>query len=54
MKVTSDPTQFTVKDGVSYLFYNADAKKLFDSDAAKWKSEADTNWPKVSKLALKM
>lgn len=54
MKVTSDPTQFTVKDGVSYLFYNADAKQLFDADIAKWKSEADTNWPKVSKLALKM
>lgn len=54
MKVTSDPTQFTVRDGVSYLFYNADAKKLFDDAPVKFKSEADANWPKVSKLPVKM
>lgn len=54
MKVTSDPTQFTVRDGVSYLFYNADAKKLFDDEPVKFKSEADANWPKVSKLPVKM
>jgi YHS domain-containing protein len=54
IKVHSDPTQFTVRDGVSYLFYNADAKKLFDDAPEKFKSEADANWPKVSKLPVKM
>ncbi len=54
MKVTSDPTQFTVRDGVSYLFYNADAKKMFDDAPAKIKGEADANWPKVSRLPVKM
>ncbi len=43
-KYPSDPTVFTVKDGVTYLFSSAKAKKMFDSDAAKIADKADEQW----------
>ncbi len=48
-KVKSDPTLFTVHGGVTYLFSNADAKKLFDSDPAMYVKKADAEWPRLSK-----
>jgi len=52
MKVTSDPTLFTVHEGVSYLFVNAQAKQMFDDAIEAMKTKADENWPKVSKMAV--
>ncbi|MBI5836580.1 MAG: YHS domain-containing protein [Candidatus Eisenbacteria bacterium] len=43
-KVKSDPTLFTVHNGTTYLFSNADAKKMFDVDADMTAKKADEQW----------
>ncbi len=49
MKVESDPTVFTVVDGKTYLFSNADAKKMFDKAKSKTIKMADGQWAAVAK-----
>lgn len=49
MKVDSDPTLFTVHEGQTYLFSNAEAKAMFDQDKAGFIAKADTSWAKLSK-----
>ncbi len=46
-KVPSDPTQFTLARGVTYLFSNAEAKSTFDADVAGFIQKADANYPKL-------
>lgn len=43
-EMASDPTLFAVKDGTTYLFSSADAKKMFDGDAAGTIKKADQQW----------
>jgi YHS domain-containing protein len=43
-KYPSDPTIFTVKDGVTYLFSSAEAKEMFDGDTAMITGKADEQW----------
>ncbi len=52
MKVASDPTQFTVHEGRSYLFSSADAKKMFDAAVAPTIEKAEANWPKVKTMKV--
>jgi YHS domain-containing protein len=49
MKIESDPTQFTVYEGKTYVFSSADAKMMFDNAKAKMVADATKNWPEVSK-----
>ncbi len=46
-KVASDPTLFVVRDGVTYLFSNEEAKKAFEADPAGTVAKAQANWPKL-------
>jgi len=45
-EVASDPNQFLVRDGALYLFSSADAKAMFEEDAAGMTKKADQNWKK--------
>jgi YHS domain-containing protein len=45
--VPSDPTLFTVYQGRTYLFANADAKKAFDADPAGMVAKVNASWPKL-------
>lgn len=47
-KLDSDPTMFTVKDGTTYLFSSADAKKMFEKDADKIVAMADKQWHEIN------
>lgn len=47
-KVKSDPTIFTVHNNRTYLFSNADAKKIFDADAEGTVKKAEANWPTLA------
>ena len=47
-KLDSDPTIFTVKHGVTYLFSSADAKKMFEADAHKAVAMADKKWAEIN------
>ena len=49
MKVESDPTLFTVHEGQTYLFSNAEAKAMFDKDKAGIIAKADKSWATLSK-----
>ncbi len=46
-KLESDPTLFVIRDGVTYLFSSADAKKAFEADPAGTLAKAEANWPKL-------
>ena len=48
MKVATAPDQFIVRDGTTYLFANAEAKMMFEKDAAGVISKADANWSKTA------
>ena len=48
-KVKSDPRLFTVHEGVTYLFSNADAKKMFDGGPAMFVQKADQQWAALNK-----
>ena len=48
MKLESDPQLFTVHDGRTYLFSNAEAKTMFDRDTTGIVAKADSVWPSVS------
>ncbi len=43
-KLESEPTLFTVDDGVTYLFSSADAKKMFDANPDGVVRKADAQW----------
>jgi YHS domain-containing protein len=43
-ELVSDPTIFAVSSGRTYLFSGADAKKMFDADAAGTIAKADKQW----------
>lgn len=45
----ADPTLFAVVDGRTYLFYDAAAKKTFDTSPAEIIKKADANWPELKK-----
>lgn len=47
-KLRSKPTLFTVHEGVTYLFSNADAKKMFDMNPAGVIEKADAEWAKLN------
>lgn len=49
MKVPADPKQFSVKDGRTFLFSNAQAKAMFDKDAGAGIAKADLAWAKLAK-----
>ena len=46
-RVASDPTQFTVRAGVTYLFSNAEARQMFDGDAEAMVVKADAAWKQL-------
>jgi len=46
----SDPTQFSVVDGKTYLFSSAKAKEMFDADPAKVVGMADKQWAQLASL----
>lgn len=48
-RYASDPTVFAVVDGRTYLFFDAAAKKSFDSNPAETIKKADANWPELKK-----
>ena len=48
MQVESDPTEFVVLDGRTYLFSNAEAKAMFEKSAGDMVMMADKNWSKES------
>jgi len=48
-EVASEPAQFLVRDGALYLFSSADAKAMFEKDAAGMTKKADQNWKKHMK-----
>lgn len=43
-KIPSNPELFAVRNGVTYLFSNAQAKAMFDKDADATIAKADTSW----------
>ncbi len=43
-KIASNPELFTVHNGVTYLFSNAQAKAMFDKDVAGTIAKADKGW----------
>lgn len=43
-KIASSPEAFSVHDGVTYLFSNAQAKEMFDKDPAGTIAKADKAW----------
>ena len=45
MKLQSDPKLFTVHNGRTYLFSNAEAKAMFDKDKNGIVTQADGKWP---------
>ena len=47
MKLPSDPKLFTVRDGRTYLFSDAEAKAIFEKDPKGVIAKADANWSKV-------
>jgi len=47
-KLESDPTLFTVEDGVTYLFSSAEAKQMFDSNPDGVVKKADAQWAKLN------
>ncbi|MFN3202097.1 MAG: YHS domain-containing (seleno)protein [Bradymonadia bacterium] len=47
-KVAVDPTQFSVREGRVFLFSNAETKAMFDRDAEKLTTKADTQWKAIS------
>lgn len=47
MKLQSDPKLFTVHNGRTYLFSNAEAKAMFEKDKSGIIAKADANWPKL-------
>lgn len=47
MKLPADAKLFTVREGRTFLFSDAEAKAMFDKDAAGVTARADANWPKV-------
>jgi YHS domain-containing protein len=51
MKVRSDPEFFVVRDGKTYLFSNAEAKMMFEKDAAATIAKAGENWPAMASMA---
>lgn len=46
-KIASNPEIFTVHKGTTYLFSNADAKKMFDKDPEMTISKANASWAKL-------
>ncbi len=44
-KIAANPEVFTVHDGVTYLFSNAEAKTMFDKNPAGTIAKADSAWP---------
>ena len=44
----SDPTLFTVEDGVTYLFSSAKAKEMFDANPDGVVKKADAQWAKLN------
>ncbi len=46
-KIASDPTRFTVLDGVTYLFSSRDAKTAFDKDKAGVVQKANEQWKRM-------
>jgi len=48
-EMASDPNQFLVRDGALFLFSSADAKAMFEKDAAGMTKKADQNWKKHMK-----
>lgn len=49
MKIVSDPTQFTVFEGKTYVFSSAEAKSMFDGAKAMMVADGTKNWPEVQK-----
>lgn len=49
MKIVSDPKQFTVYKGKTYVFSSADAKMMFDDAKPMMVADGTKNWPAVSK-----
>lgn len=47
MKLPADAQLFTVREGRTYLFSDAEAKAMFDKNPAGVVAKADANWPKV-------
>lgn len=47
MKLPADPELFSVHDGRTYLFSDAEAKAMFEKDKTGVVAKADANWPKV-------
>lgn len=47
-KIESDPSIFVVRDGTTYLFSSAKAKKMFDADPAEVVAKANEHWRTVS------
>lgn len=43
-KIPSNPELFAVRNGVTYLFSNAQAKAMFDKDPDATIAKADTSW----------
>jgi len=52
MKLASNPELFVVEGGKTYLFSSAQAKQMFEMDKAGTIAKANTNWPKVAKMAV--
>lgn len=48
MKVASDPKLFSVTNGRAYLFSNAEAKAMFDTDPGGTITKADAGWAKLT------
>lgn len=46
-KSATDPEQFVVRNGVIYLFTNAEAKAMFEKDPAGTIKKADATWKKL-------
>jgi YHS domain-containing protein len=42
--LASDPTLFTLEQGVTYLFSSTEAKEMFDAAPAGFIEKADTQW----------
>lgn len=46
-RVKSDPTLFVLRDGLTYLFSSAEARRAFEADPAGTIAKADARWPRL-------
>jgi len=48
-RYAADPTLFAVVDGRTFVFFDAAAKKAFETNPAETIKNADANWPELKK-----